>query len=422
MSVTKIITLTNKGNAAGPYYEVSCSNDCVTYGACITTGSIYLPTIGSIANVNIYDTTTCIKLVNHNTDCNNAVIHSFAASGSTTTTSTSTTSTTTTTTTMAPCCLEYNIDRCAGGGCSVTYIPCSGSYEITQTIPYSPTPQNIKICAAYNSPITTTGTFNIAVTRICSGCSNCTTCYTYRVTNTGCGGYPSTFYYTDCTTGVVTAQTVNPSLYVDVCSSTTPDISSGCFTSTNLGVCNVNCGTTTTTTTTAASGIRAGTSYTQVCSGAGSSVSTITYIGGTTICNATTISALTFNTMSAGTYWMYEPTLGYVEYYKSGGFGTSTMDRVGVGCTACSTTTSTTTTTTAAPIYYYNVTRFRCFPCGQDAIDLIASSPVALVNNIYYNNGDGYVYYTNYSTGAGYVDVDLAGSAADAICSSACSI
>jgi hypothetical protein len=89
---------------------------------------------------------------------------------------------------------------------------------------------------------------DIAVNRICSGCTECITCTRYRLVNTGCGGYSSTFYYTNCSTGVLTAQSVTPGGSFTVCSRTTPDISSGCFTSTNLGVCGVACPTTTTTT------------------------------------------------------------------------------------------------------------------------------------------------------------------------------
>ena len=77
--------------------------------------------------------------------------------------------------------------------------------------------------------------------------SVCCSCTLYQLTNTGCGGYASTFYYTDCTTGVLTAQSVNPSNFVWVCSSTYPDISSGCFSvSANTGSCCPE-GTTTTT-------------------------------------------------------------------------------------------------------------------------------------------------------------------------------
>jgi hypothetical protein len=145
--------------------------------------------------------------------------------------------------------------------------------------------------------------------------------------------------------------------------------------------------------------------------------------------------------MNAGTYYLCAASIGGL-LQASFVSGTGTISPVGncktgtcppqstttttAGPTTTTTTTTagpttTTTTTTAAPIYYYNVTRFRCFPCGQDAINLIASSPVALVNHIYYNNGDGYVYYTNFGTGAGYVDVDLTDALGDAICSSACS-
>jgi hypothetical protein len=412
MSVTKTITLTKKGNAAGPYYEVSCSNDCVTYGACITTGSIYLPTIGSIANVNIYDTTTCIKLVNHNTDCNNSVIHSFAASGSTTTTST----TSTTTTTAAPTYRFYNLNINSG-----SYIGTGNSIGYTDQFNNVRTLNLVSFGNRFYM-YAKSGSFNftnVGATYILTDLGPSTTSTLSYHIYAGTG-QTRLLNYQAANGEVVQYGSSNPEDYY-VCAISGairqgwPQVTFP-YTITQEG----SACATTTTTTTAASGIRAGTSYTQVCSGGGSSVSTITYIGGTTICNASTISALTFNSMSAGTYWMYEPTLGYVEYYKSGGFGTDSMDRVGVGCTACSTST----TTTAAPIlYYYNVTQYNCFPCSVNTLNLLASSTALLTNGYYYNNGDGYVYLVNYGTSPGVPDVDLTLVASGGTdCNGTCSI
>jgi hypothetical protein len=93
--------------------------------------------------------------------------------------------------------------------------------------------------------------------------------------------------------------------------------------------------------------------------------------------------------------------------------------------TTTSTTTSTTTTTTASPGYYYNVDTFGCFPCyATPFTNLIAYSPVAIVNNLYYNNGDGNVYYVNYTYASPQAsfDIDLTGAAGQIDCASACSI
>jgi hypothetical protein len=104
------------------------------------------------------------------------------------------------------------------------------------------------------------------------------------------------------------------------------------------------CTTTTTTTTTAAPttttttlppGFKVSNSSATLCSGGGSSVTTITYSGGTTICNSTSISASSFGSLSAGNYFIFEPSLGYVGYNKPGGIGTTIMNRTGGSCTAC---------------------------------------------------------------------------------------
>ena len=173
-----------------------------------------------------------------------------------------------------------------------------------------------------------------------------------------------------------------------------------------------------TTTTTSAPQLRVDPSYTVLCAGGGSSVTAIVYTGGTNICNSTSISATSFNPYAAGNYYLYISTLGYVLYNKPGGIGTSTMNKVGSGCTTCPVPTTTTTN----PGYYYNVTRFGCSTgCPTLTINLLAFSNTSLPLNIYYNNGDGLgVYYTNSTALKGTPDVDLNLSVADAICSSAC--
>lgn len=94
--------------------------------------------------------------------------------------------------------------------------------------------------------------------------------------------------------------------------------------------------------------------------------------------------------------------------------------------TTSTTTTTTTTTTTAAPSgYYYNVDTFECFPCAATPFtSLVAYSPLSFPNNLYYNNGDGNVYYINYTYASPQpsYDIDLTGAVGDNDCFSACSL
>jgi hypothetical protein len=104
-----------------------------------------------------------------------------------------------------------------------------------------------------------------------------------------------------------------------------------------------------------------------------------------------------------------------------------TNEAVVISCiTGGTTTTTTTTTTTAAPAgYYYNVDTFECSPCAATAFtNLIGYSPTSHPNNVYLNNGDGNVYYINYTYASAQpsYDIDLSGSAGDNDCTSACSI
>ena len=175
-----------------------------------------------------------------------------------------------------------------------------------------------------------------------------------------------------------------------------------------------------TTTTTSAPVLRVGTSYTVLCAGGGSTITAIVYTGGTDICNSVSISATSFNSLPAGVYYLYISTLGWVEYNKPGGIGTSSMSRVGAGCTACP--AQTTTTTNAG--YYYNVTRYACDNnCTLLDNNLLAFSSTPLINNYYYNNGDGLgVYYITSSASIGTINVNLNLSYGNATCNLACAI
>jgi hypothetical protein len=77
---------------------------------------------------------------------------------------------------------------------------------------------------------------------------------------------------------------------------------------------------------------------------------------------------------------------------------------------------------TPPTLYYYNVTKYNCSSCTVSATNLLASAPFQLVNGIFYTIADGYVYYCNYSTVAGSVDVDLTGAANSSTCTLACMI
>ena len=174
-----------------------------------------------------------------------------------------------------------------------------------------------------------------------------------------------------------------------------------------------------TTTTTSAPVLRVSTSYTVLCAGGGSTIVAIVYTGGTDICNSVSVSATSFNSLPAGIYYLYISTLGWVQYNKPGGIGTSLMNKVGAGCTACPAQTTTTTN----PGYYYNVTRYACNTCTLLNVGLIGFSSTPLINNYYYNNGDGLgVYYVVSSTSIGTIDVNLNLSYGNATCTLACVI
>jgi hypothetical protein len=97
------VTLSTAEAGSGPNYDVSYSNDCVTYLPA-TPSTVTLESVGSQATITIPDTTQCVKLTNINSNCTNSVSSSVTPTTTTTTTSTTTTTTiapTTTTTTAA---------------------------------------------------------------------------------------------------------------------------------------------------------------------------------------------------------------------------------------------------------------------------------------------------------------------------------
>jgi hypothetical protein len=58
---------------------------------------------------------------------------------------------------------------------------------------------------------------------------------------------------------------------------------------------------------------------------------------------------------------------------------------------------------------FYYVDQYNCFPCSLAATGLYARTTASftLIGGHYYNNGDGYVYYVNYSIGGPSYTVDL---------------
>jgi hypothetical protein len=130
--IQRVVTLTSKGNSAGPSFRAQYSNDCITYINTIGTSLINLPGVGSQASITYPDTANCLRLVNQNGSCDNNFVVQII--GTTTTTSTSTTSTTTappttTTTTFSPdpCnCVEVNI---TSNGGEVATFNCFGQNQ-----------------------------------------------------------------------------------------------------------------------------------------------------------------------------------------------------------------------------------------------------------------------------------------------------
>ena len=68
-NITERIFLTHIGVNAGPYYDIYYSTNCVDYTIIDGGTNVYLPTLGNYVDLEIPDTTTCIKLVNLSEGC-----------------------------------------------------------------------------------------------------------------------------------------------------------------------------------------------------------------------------------------------------------------------------------------------------------------------------------------------------------------
>jgi hypothetical protein len=204
-NVNRQITLTQKGNNSGPFYDVYYSLDCITYTICIDGLNVFLPNVGSTAIVTLPDNTQCIKLVNKSPLCNNEVIQDLRAT--TTTTSTTTTSTTSTTTTTA----------------APTTTTTTAGTTTTTTL----------------APTTTTTTFN------------CITCNNWEYNNVPVEG--DTIYYYRCSDGAQQTIVVSEGQTGNFCNCDSVGNPTSTGTQlTQIGVCTTTTTSTTTTTTTAA--------------------------------------------------------------------------------------------------------------------------------------------------------------------------
>jgi hypothetical protein len=131
-NINKQITITEQGGAAGPYFDVYYSTDCISYTICSDGSNVYLPSIGSSVIVTCPDTTICFKLVNksNQTFClDNSVI-----SGSI--------PTTTTTTTEARSIKQFNIN-----GTNNSQVQYLNKFNETKTITFNNVNEGARVCA-----------------------------------------------------------------------------------------------------------------------------------------------------------------------------------------------------------------------------------------------------------------------------------
>jgi hypothetical protein len=272
MAINKIITLTEEGLNAGPYYDAYYSTDCTNYT--LATSSLYLPNVGSTGSIVVADNTICIKLVNLSPNCGeNAIIYDFRNTTTTTvpvpppfTTTTTTQApgpTTTTTTTIGP----LPTTTTYGPSAKVVAHSCQNFYDFnTYAVPASPEPEigNVYIdsygtCYYVTSipsdqtlPSVGNLTF-VGAEGACSSSSCVTTtttaapyCNQWQVFNNTGAGYYFKYYY--CGQTEATYLEVAPNSSVVVCTQNDKIYNSfnAPLTFTNL---NTSCTGTTTTTT-----------------------------------------------------------------------------------------------------------------------------------------------------------------------------
>lgn len=193
--LTQTITLTSKGNNSGPLYNVFWSSDCVNYSPLTGSSPVFLPNVGSTANIIVPTNTNCVKLVNNNEVCTNDIVKYIGPP--------------TTTTTTQCACVEFVTVNVATSG-SITWNNCNGA------------PQTLNVPVG----VETIGSFG-------EGCVNINTL-------SGSAVYTIDSYGPCCVPPTTTTTTAAPT------TTTTTTTAAPTTTTTTSG------GTTTTTTTTAA--------------------------------------------------------------------------------------------------------------------------------------------------------------------------
>ena len=71
-TVQKIITLTQEGENAGPYYDIYTSLDCLNF--VLNTANAYLPNVNDSIEITVDSNTQCYRLVNKSTNCNQNMV------------------------------------------------------------------------------------------------------------------------------------------------------------------------------------------------------------------------------------------------------------------------------------------------------------------------------------------------------------
>lgn len=247
--IIKQIELTEH-NQSGPYYNVYWTADCNTYTP-VVENPVYLPYLGSTANVTVDDTYVSIKMVSIG-QCTNEIISgscttttTTTTTGTTTTTTTSTTTTsttttstttTTTTTTTSPCSewdltcpsnasgnCQFLVDCCSGT--QVTYqlapdqdgIACveAGGTVVVQSASGTASPLDTPCgtdCGDVTTTTTTTSTTTTSTTSTTTTTTTTTTCsdcteYELECRSGAIGGY--------CTFTIQTCEGVNDTVYLN---------------------------------------------------------------------------------------------------------------------------------------------------------------------------------------------------------------
>lgn len=105
-------------------------------------------------------------------------------------------------------------------------------------------------------------------------------------------------------------------------------------------------------------------------------------------------------------------------------YSSSIVYQIFEDCMTCTGSTPPEPPTSSFTYNYYDVDKYSCFPCALEEENLIARSTSSfnLVTGNYYNNGDGFVYLVNGSTGSTAYTVDYLSASAGTNCFMTCMI